>query len=65
MAQIATFKAPYIDNEPMRSYGPGSSDRANLEAALKKMAASAPYDVPAIVNGKEVSGTHRTVGTGH
>jgi 1-pyrroline-5-carboxylate dehydrogenase len=38
-----------------RSYPPGSKDRVGLEAALKKVAAAAPYDIPAIVNGKEVS----------
>ncbi|GMK56636.1 hypothetical protein CspeluHIS016_0304760 [Cutaneotrichosporon spelunceum] len=54
MAQLATFKIPVIDNEPMRSYAPGSADRKGLQAAVERMAASAPYDVPAVVNGKEI-----------
>ncbi|RSH84624.1 1-pyrroline-5-carboxylate dehydrogenase [Apiotrichum porosum] len=54
MSQIATFKVPTINNEPMRAYAPGSKDREGLEAALAKIAASGPYDIPAIVNGKEI-----------
>ncbi|BEI82527.1 hypothetical protein CcaverHIS002_0303950 [Cutaneotrichosporon cavernicola] len=54
MAQLASFKVPVINNEPMRSYAPGSADRKGLEAALQRVAAAAPYDVPAIVNGKEI-----------
>ncbi|CAK9783390.1 delta-1-pyrroline-5-carboxylate dehydrogenase 1 [Cutaneotrichosporon oleaginosum] len=54
MAQLATFKIPVINNEPMRSYAPGSADRKGLEEALKRVGAGAPYDVPAVVNGKEI-----------
>lgn len=51
---LAAFKVPEIDNEPMRSYGPGSADREGLQAAVKKMEASLPFEIPAIINGKEV-----------
>ncbi|KAG6836153.1 hypothetical protein H0H93_010882 [Arthromyces matolae] len=52
--QLATFKIPAIDNEPMRAYAPGSADRKGLEAALRQMEQELPFEVPCIVNGKEV-----------
>jgi len=54
MATMATFKIPQIDNEPMRNYPPGSDDRKAIEAAVDKMLANAPYDVPCVVDGKEI-----------
>ncbi|KAG6811934.1 hypothetical protein H0H92_005163 [Tricholoma furcatifolium] len=51
--QLAAFKIPAIDNEPMRAYAPGSPDRKALEAALTEMQQQAPFEVPCIVNGKE------------
>ncbi|WWD16734.1 1-pyrroline-5-carboxylate dehydrogenase [Kwoniella shandongensis] len=53
-SQLATFKIPNIDNEPMYNYGPGSAERAGLQAAVDKMIKSAPFEIPCIVNGKEV-----------
>ncbi|KAG5642528.1 hypothetical protein DXG03_002601 [Asterophora parasitica] len=52
--QLATFKIPAIDNEPMRSYAPGSVERKALEAAIAEMEQQLPFEVPCIVNGKEV-----------
>ncbi|KAJ3524669.1 hypothetical protein NMY22_g10895 [Coprinellus aureogranulatus] len=52
--QLASFKVPAIDNEPMRAYGPGSSERAALQAALQEMEQQLPFEVPCIVNGEEV-----------
>ncbi|KAG6853137.1 hypothetical protein C0991_006617 [Blastosporella zonata] len=52
--QLATFKIPAIENEPMRSYAPGSADRKALEAAIVQMEQQAPFEVPCIVNGKEI-----------
>ncbi|KAG6860844.1 hypothetical protein C0995_006982 [Termitomyces sp. Mi166 len=52
--QLATFKIPNIDNEPMRSFAPGSVERKALEAALRQMEQELPFEVPCIVNGKEV-----------
>ncbi|KAF5388284.1 hypothetical protein D9615_000828 [Tricholomella constricta] len=52
--QLATFKIPAIENEPMRSYAPGSVERKALEAALTQMEHELPFEVPCIVNGKEV-----------
>ncbi|KAB5594189.1 1-pyrroline-5-carboxylate dehydrogenase [Ceratobasidium theobromae] len=54
MATLAHFTVPQIDNEPMRSYAPGSSERASLEVALARMQKDAPFEVPCIINGKEV-----------
>ena len=34
----ASFEVPVPKNEPINAYGPGSSERASLEAALKTMA---------------------------
>ncbi|KAG6886578.1 hypothetical protein C0992_003299, partial [Termitomyces sp. T32_za158] len=52
--QLAAFKIPNIDNEPMRTYAPGSTERKALEAALRQMEQELPFEVPCIVNGKEV-----------
>ncbi|TXT11060.1 hypothetical protein VHUM_01811 [Vanrija humicola] len=54
MAQLASFKVPVIANEPMRSYPPNSTDRQKLEEALARLDAQAPFDVPVVINGKEV-----------
>ncbi|GAA5847285.1 hypothetical protein JCM3766R1_003936 [Sporobolomyces carnicolor] len=57
----ALFKLPRVSNEVNKSYAPGTSERADLAAALVEMEAAAPFDVPAFVGGKEVRpGTDRT-----
>ncbi|CAL1700066.1 unnamed protein product [Somion occarium] len=53
-AQFASFKVPEIVNEPMRSYAPGSPERKALQEALAQMEKELPFEVPCIVNGKEV-----------
>ncbi|KAF7291018.1 Delta-1-pyrroline-5-carboxylate dehydrogenase [Mycena chlorophos] len=52
--QLATFAIPAVDNEPMRAYGPGSPERAGLQAALQQMQADLPFEVPCVINGKPV-----------
>ncbi|KAG5651030.1 hypothetical protein H0H81_010158 [Sphagnurus paluster] len=68
--QLASFKIPAIENEPMvptlapyplipadpmqRTYAPASADRKALQAALTEMEQQLPFEVPCIVNGKEV-----------
>ncbi|KAF5333143.1 hypothetical protein D9611_002810 [Ephemerocybe angulata] len=47
--QLASFKAPAIDNEPMRGYGIGSPERAGLQAALLEMEQQLPFEVPCII----------------
>ncbi|KAI0034343.1 delta-1-pyrroline-5-carboxylate dehydrogenase [Vararia minispora EC-137] len=54
VAQLSVPKVPTIDNEPMLSYAPGSPERAALQAALKEIEQGAPFEVPIIVNGKEL-----------
>ena len=39
----------------MKSYAKDSEERAELEAAIKEMLANVPFDIPCIVNGKEVT----------
>jgi len=51
---LAAFKIPTIENEPMRSYAAGSAERKGLEAALAQMKKDLPFEVPCVVNGKEV-----------
>ncbi|KAL1747273.1 Aldehyde/histidinol dehydrogenase [Schizophyllum fasciatum] len=53
-AQLNNPKVPAIKNEPMHSYAPGTPQRAALEAAVKEMEQQAPFEVPLVVNGKEV-----------
>lgn len=36
-------------------YYPGSPERASLDAAIAEMKASMPFEVPCVVDGKEVS----------
>lgn len=70
MAQLASFKVPNIDNEPLvrlpqhlvlhtdgpqRNYAPGSAEREGLDAALSKMQQELPFEVPCVINGKPVS----------
>ncbi|KIK64598.1 hypothetical protein GYMLUDRAFT_39635 [Collybiopsis luxurians FD-317 M1] len=52
--QLATFKVPAIDNEPMKSYAPGSPERQALQAAIAQMEQELPFEVPCVVNGKPV-----------
>ncbi|KAI0682624.1 delta-1-pyrroline-5-carboxylate dehydrogenase [Earliella scabrosa] len=52
--QLAAFKVPAIDNEPMRSYGPGSPERKALVEAITQMQQELPFEVPCVVNGKPV-----------
>ncbi|KAF9193128.1 1-pyrroline-5-carboxylate dehydrogenase [Haplosporangium sp. Z 767] len=53
-ATLASFKVPMVTNEPTKSYGPGSAERADLQAALKHLRSQVPLDIPCIVNGEEI-----------
>ncbi|KAI0065810.1 delta-1-pyrroline-5-carboxylate dehydrogenase [Artomyces pyxidatus] len=53
-AQLASFKVPAIENEPMKNYAPGSPERHALEAAIAQMEQELPFEVPIIINGKPV-----------
>lgn len=47
------FKVPEIKNEPIKSYAPGSAERASLQKMLKELR-SKEADIPMIIGGKEV-----------
>jgi 1-pyrroline-5-carboxylate dehydrogenase len=49
----AFFKVPTPINEPVKSYAPGSKERAELKAQLAVYKAT-KIDVPMVINGKEV-----------
>src|SRR4051794_15138155 len=56
-SNIAAFngnrRVPAPVNEPIRSYAPGSPERASLKARLKEMAAET-IEMPLIIGGKEI-----------
>jgi 1-pyrroline-5-carboxylate dehydrogenase len=47
------FRVPVPENEPVRSYAPGTPERAALKAELLRQAAE-EVDVPVVVGGEEV-----------
>ena len=49
----ATFRVPEPYNEPIKSYAPGSAERAELKEKLKELSSLRP-DIPMIIGGKEV-----------
>ncbi len=49
----AYFKVPVPTNEPILSYAPGSKERAEIKAELKKLREQ-EIEVPLIIGGKEV-----------
>lgn len=51
-------RVPDPINEPVRSYAPGSAERASLKQHLQQMLA-APIDIPLIIGGQAIS-TGRT-----
>ena len=50
-------RVPAAVNEPVRSYAPGSAERAELKDRLAKMAAE-KVDIPIIIGGKEIRTGH-------
>ncbi len=47
------YKVPAAKNEPVKSYAPGSPERAELKAKLKELK-SQELDIPMIIGGEEV-----------
>lgn len=47
------FNVPVPTNEPVKSYAPGSPERAELQATLKELQ-SQELDIPMVIGGKEV-----------
>jgi 1-pyrroline-5-carboxylate dehydrogenase len=50
---IGNRRVPPPQNEPVRSYAPGSAERASLKARLKAMAAET-IDIPLVIGGEDV-----------
>ncbi len=50
----AFFQVPYAENEPVRSYAPGTADRTAIEETLRQMKAEVK-DIPMVINGKPVT----------
>jgi 1-pyrroline-5-carboxylate dehydrogenase len=47
---------PIPRNEPVRTYAPGSAERASLEAKLKEIASAGPVDLTMTIAGDQVTG---------
>ncbi|KAJ5071685.1 delta-1-pyrroline-5-carboxylate dehydrogenase 1 isoform a-related [Anaeramoeba ignava] len=54
MAQFSRFLIPVPTNQPCWNYVPGTESAIKLKQACEKMRKELPYDVPLIINGKEV-----------
>ena len=50
---LAISKVPTPVNEPVKSYAPGSPERASLKSTLETMA-STQTDMPLVIDGKDV-----------
>ena len=55
----AFFTVPVAKNEPVRSYTPGSADRASLLAKYKEMFNQEPIDVPIYLGSEQVYTTKK------
>ena len=51
-----TASVPIPRNEPIRSYAPGSLERAEVRAALDDLIAAAPHPLPMRIDGRDVEG---------
>jgi 1-pyrroline-5-carboxylate dehydrogenase len=49
----AIFKFPHPANEPIKSYAPGTPERAELHAKIDELKSN-PIEIPLIIGGKEV-----------
>jgi 1-pyrroline-5-carboxylate dehydrogenase len=50
---MSVFETPVPVNEPIRSYAPGTPERASLKARLASLSAE-PVDVPLVIGGREI-----------
>lgn len=48
------YQIPYPDNEPVKSYAPGSPERESLMAVYNEMYNQKPVDIPMYIGGEEV-----------
>jgi len=52
----ATSAVPIPVNEPVRTYAPGSSERASLEAKLKELGSTGPIELGLTIGGEHFAG---------
>ena len=50
---MSVFQVPYPVNEPIKSYAPGTIERAELEVALEYLKAN-PVEIPMVIDGEDV-----------
>ena len=50
---LGMFKTPTVENEPIKGYAPGSSERASLKAKLAQLAGKT-VEIPMVIGGKNV-----------
>lgn len=50
---MSVFQVPYPVNEPIKSYAPGTVERAELEVALEYLKAN-PVEIPMVIDGEDV-----------
>ncbi len=55
----AFFKVPVAINEPVKSYAPGSSERASLLAKYQEFKDRSPIEVPMYIGGSKVTTTNK------
>jgi 1-pyrroline-5-carboxylate dehydrogenase len=55
-AMDAVTAVPIPVNEPVRSYAPGSTERASLEAKLKALGSAGPVGLTMTIGGEQVAG---------
>ncbi|MEJ2655907.1 MAG: aldehyde dehydrogenase family protein, partial [Desulfobacterales bacterium] len=53
----AMFKIPLPTNEPVKSYAPGSPERAELKTRLKELC-SQQIEIPLMIGGEEIKTDH-------
>lgn len=54
MGSYATFKTPTVNNEPNKTYAPGTPDRKSLQDALAKYKQNGPLNVPLVIAGQTI-----------
>jgi 1-pyrroline-5-carboxylate dehydrogenase len=59
----AATQVPAPSNEPVRSYAPGSAERASLEAKLKELASADPIDLTMTIGGRQTLGSGEPIVT--
>lgn len=54
LSSLAAFKPPVAANEPNHIYAKGSAERAGLTAAVERLQAKLPLEIPLVIGGKEI-----------